>query len=263
MDRPTLIPDFDPADFARDSEIRQTATAAGGGDALDVEEARRLHFAGEHERALFVLTRVLSYAPFHPEAGKLASECREALERECLAAIGSEEVLLVAGEPAHELKSHSLDKVSAFLISLVDGPTSVGDLVDISGLPRLLALRHLRGLLERGIVCVASGQTRPPPRERPSLPGWYGELEREDEGPLESGVHPWPMAAPTLDAIPVLLVAAEDLDRLELEAGARTLLARVDDLASVKEILAALEMDLGVGVALLERLAHDGIVAFV
>jgi hypothetical protein len=38
--------------------------------------------------------------------------------------------------------------------------TSVENILDISGLPRLLALRHLRNMLERGIVCLVSGQTR-------------------------------------------------------------------------------------------------------
>ncbi len=55
-----------------------------------------------------------------------------------------------------ELKRFTLDNVSGFLLSVMDGATDLATILDISGLPRLLALRHLRGLLERGIVTVAS-----------------------------------------------------------------------------------------------------------
>jgi hypothetical protein len=50
----------------------------------------------------------------------------------------------------------ALDNVSGFLLSLMDGATNVEAILDISGLPRLLALRHLRSLVERGIVVGAS-----------------------------------------------------------------------------------------------------------
>jgi hypothetical protein len=39
----------------------------------------------------------------------------------------------------------------------MDGATDAETILDISGLPRLLALRHLRSLLERGVVVIASG----------------------------------------------------------------------------------------------------------
>jgi hypothetical protein len=54
------------------------------------------------------------------------------------------------------LKRFALDNVSGFLVSLMDGATNVGTVLDISSLPRLLALRHIRSLLERGIIAVAS-----------------------------------------------------------------------------------------------------------
>ena len=114
------------------------------------------HLAGEHEEALFLLTRLLELAPLHPEGSRLASDCRQALERDCLSALGSESAILVVAVSPQELKSFTLDNVSGFLLSVMDGATDVETIVDISGLPRLLALRHLRSLLDRGIVAVAS-----------------------------------------------------------------------------------------------------------
>jgi hypothetical protein len=158
VERPTVVPEFDPEAFARDSEIRQRAAFVAGGEPT-IDRARRLHRDGQHEEALFLLTHLLELAPLHPEATKLSSECRQALERQCLSAIGSESAILVAAVSAEELKRFALDNVSGFLLSRMDGATTVENLLDISGLPRLLALRHLRSLLERGIVVVAPART--------------------------------------------------------------------------------------------------------
>ena len=150
-----MVPAFDPDDFARDSEVRQRATVDAGGEPT-IDLARRHHAAGEHEEALFLLSGLLELSPLHPEASTLATECRAALERQCLSVLGSEKSVLVVALSAEELKRFALDNVSGFLLSHMDGATDVETLIDISGLPRLLALRHLRGLLDRGIIVVAS-----------------------------------------------------------------------------------------------------------
>ena len=151
------MPEFDPEAFARDSETKQRAAVAEGGEPT-IDQARRHHLAGEHEEALFLLTRLLELAPLHPEGSKLASECRQALERDCLSALGSKSAIFVVAVSPEELKRFTLDNVSGFLLSVMDGATDVETILDISGLPRLLALRHLRSLLERGVVAVASGR---------------------------------------------------------------------------------------------------------
>jgi hypothetical protein len=146
-ERPTAIPPFDPEAFARDSETRQrTAPSA------TMDEARQLHANGKYEDALFVMAKLLESSPPHPEASTLSAACRTALESECLAQIGSEHAILVAASTPDQLKEFELDNVSGFLVSLLDGTTDVETVLDLSGLPRLLALRHLRDLLRRGIV---------------------------------------------------------------------------------------------------------------
>lgn len=122
-----------------------------------IEQALRLHFDGQNEEALFLLARLLELVPLHPEATRLSTVCREALERQCWSEIGSGATVLVPSVSTEELKHYSLDNVSGFLLSLMDGDTNVEEVIDISGLPKLLALRHLRSLLERGIIVVASG----------------------------------------------------------------------------------------------------------
>jgi hypothetical protein len=158
-ERSTPIPEFDLAAFARESEMRQRAAASTAGEPT-LEQALRLHLDGKHEDALFLLARLLDVTPLHPEATRLSADCRAALERQCLSAIGSESTVLIAAVSNEELKRYALDHVSGFLLSLLDGDTRVENVLDISGMPRLLVLRHLHGLLERGIIVVASGLRR-------------------------------------------------------------------------------------------------------
>jgi hypothetical protein len=155
-ERPTVVPDFDPQAFARDSEIKQRA-ASPAESRPTIDQVRRLHLDGDHEQALFLVTRLLELVPLHSEATRLSTDCREALEREYLSSVGSASAILVVAVSHEELKTLALDNVSGFLLSLMDGATDAETILDICGLPRLLALRHLRSLLERGVVVIASG----------------------------------------------------------------------------------------------------------
>jgi len=260
--RPTIVPEFDPAAFARDSELRQRAAAAvAPGSDPTIDEARRLHVGGDHERALVLLTQLLELAPLHPEATRLAAECRTALERECLGAIGSGSAILVAAVTNDELRSFPLDNASAFLFSLVDGATDVESILDVAGMPRLLALRHLRSLLERGLIGLASGLRNLPVRE-PERPRGTSQ-GTEDDAALQSDVLEERVGRATLGAVPVLLVARDVLGALDLDAKVRALVGLVDDRATVEEILAAANTDLVEGTSLFDRLADDGVIAFV
>jgi hypothetical protein len=159
-DRPTLLPPFDADAFARDSELRLKAALPVTGETT-TDYARRLLQEGRAEDALFLVARVLEATPLDSEARRLSDECGAALERDCWSVIGSSSAILGVAVSPDELRSFGLDHVSGFLLSRMDGVTDVETLLDISGLPRLLALRHLRGLVARGIVV---GQRRTSPR---------------------------------------------------------------------------------------------------
>jgi len=154
-DRPTVLPPFDADAFARDSELKLQASAPAKGETT-TDEARRLLQDGQPEEALFLLARLLEASPLDAEARTLSAECSAALERECWSAIGSGSAILGATASPDELKGIGLDHVSGFLLSLMDAVTDVEMLLDICGLPRLLALRHLRDLVVRGVVIEKS-----------------------------------------------------------------------------------------------------------
>jgi len=150
-ERPTVVPKFNPEDLAREAERNQRASQPAS-DEPAIDEARRLLAQGQAEQALLRLARVLEVLPQHAEANALSDQCRVALERECLAAVGSHSAILALAVAPAELQQYALDPLSGFLLSLVDGSTDVETVLDLSGRPRLLALQHLRSLVERGIL---------------------------------------------------------------------------------------------------------------
>ena len=149
----TIPPPFDPEAFAQDSEVRLRA-AAPATEETTTDEARRLLEDGEPEQALFLLGQTLRDA----EASEPSKECAAAVEQECLSMIGPLATILVVAVSADELRRSQLDHVGGFLLSLMDGHTNVETLLDLCGLPRLTALRHLRDLVARGIVEVRKRQ---------------------------------------------------------------------------------------------------------
>ena len=54
----------------------------------------------------------------------------------------------------HELPREQIDSRAAFLLSRVDGNLSFEEILDVSGMTRLEALRHLARLVGRGILSV-------------------------------------------------------------------------------------------------------------
>jgi hypothetical protein len=155
-DRPTVLPPFDLEAFARDSEIRQRIALPAVGETT-IAKARWLFQAGDSEQALFLVERLLEQIPLDTEARALSNECRAALEAECLSMLGSHATILIVAVSPDALKTLALDHVSGFLLTLTDGLTDLETLLDLCGLPRLLALRHLQDLVTRGIV-VAKGR---------------------------------------------------------------------------------------------------------
>jgi hypothetical protein len=72
---------------------------------------------------------------------------RELLERVYLAVVGD-----LRGVPRFAQTTPNLDSRSAFLLSRLDGSSSADDLLDVSGMPRIEALRHLARLVHAGVV---------------------------------------------------------------------------------------------------------------
>ena len=135
---------------------------------------------------------------------------------------------------------------------------TVEEILDVSGLPRLLALRHLRNLLERGIVGVASGYRRPPVPLNAQSWAHRQPIVDDDGISVEGSFVP---SEVRLDAVAASLRTPEPDDAINAVPSALGLLALVDDKRTVREILAIANVNAAVGTALFEHLTEEGIVA--
>jgi len=81
-----------------------------------------------------------------PKIDDIVDSTRPLFERAFCACIGDMNCAPIRAIPAEELAAHGLDHRAAFLMSRMDGTLTVGDLLDIAGMPRFDALRLMAAL---------------------------------------------------------------------------------------------------------------------
>ena len=81
-----------------------------------------------------------------PKIDDIVDSTRPLFERAFCACIGDMNCAPIRAIPAEELAAHGLDHRAAFLMSRMDGMLTVGDLLDIAGMPRFDALRLMAAL---------------------------------------------------------------------------------------------------------------------
>jgi hypothetical protein len=141
----------------------------GEGGALDLVDRSRpsqqLDLVGEMEElyALDDLTGALRFAelilgrePDNHQARRCAENCRQRLIQLYASKIGSMEGVPVQALTETQMRWLGLDHRSGFLLSRVDGSSTIEEVLDVCGMPRLEALKTLVDLLERGAIRVQS-----------------------------------------------------------------------------------------------------------
>ncbi len=109
---------------------------------------------GDFSGALELADSILRTAPRDTEAQSLAAKCREVLQDMYASRIsGMERVPQVVMSP-DQIRWLSLDHRAGFMLSMIDGVSSVDDLLDVSGMQRLDALRILCGLLDQKVISL-------------------------------------------------------------------------------------------------------------
>jgi len=177
-ERPTVPPDFDLEAFAQEKLTRErerlappntstippplkppplTAEPHSGTRARPprrstLQMARKRFETGDFASALTLAEGVAEDQPASPGARALVAECRSALEREYVGRLGSlERVARVTVSP-EELPTLPLDHRAGFLLSHMDGVSTLEMVLDVCGMPRLEALRLIFAFVEEGIV---------------------------------------------------------------------------------------------------------------
>ncbi|MCZ6807769.1 MAG: hypothetical protein O7F08_12500 [Deltaproteobacteria bacterium] len=103
---------------------------------------------GDYAAALSAAELQLGREPEDEEARRYAESSRERLEVRYATRIGSLDYIFNVSVPAAKIKWLGLDHQAAFLLSLVDGQTTVGEVLDLCQMGRLEALRVFTELLD-------------------------------------------------------------------------------------------------------------------
>lgn len=168
MSRQSTIPPVvtDDVDRLREMTLRSSpAPESFGGDALDLVDnsrpSQQLDLLGEMEElyALDDLTGALRFAelilgrePDNAQARRCAENCRSRLITLYTSKIGDLTGTPIQAVQESEVRWLGLDHRAGFLLSRVDGVSTIEEVLDVCGMPRLEALKTLADLLDRGAI---------------------------------------------------------------------------------------------------------------
>ena len=111
---------------------------------------------GDFSGALAIAEAVLEANPADREAPRYAQSCRDVLTQMYSARLGSLDQLVAVAVPSDQIRWLTLDHRAGFLLSLIDGGLTVDQILDISGMPRLDALRIMYQLLDQRVISLGS-----------------------------------------------------------------------------------------------------------
>lgn len=119
------------------------------------QDMQACYAVGDFSRALSIAEEILSRTPDDVAARRCAQNCRDVLTQMFAARIGPlDQVITVVISP-DEVQWLTLDHRAGFLLALVDGQSTVDEILDISGMTRLDALKIIFDLTERQVVRLA------------------------------------------------------------------------------------------------------------
>ena len=145
------------------NEANEVTTIGTFEDDLELEpvdEIQARFDEGDFAGALLLAERILAQDPSDERARTSAASARERLVAEYLAELGGRRQILKVAVTREELRWLSLDHRAGFLLSCVDGRMSVEEVLDVSGMPELDALRILCDLRDQGVIAVEVDQAR-------------------------------------------------------------------------------------------------------
>lgn len=117
-----------------------------------LDRARMAADAEDHSTAVAAIDLALSEAPDVAAAQKLVHKSRDLILDCYYRFFGNLDKVPVLAAPLAELTRRPLDTRAAFLLSRIDGTLTFEEILDVAGMGRLEACRHLAHLLWRGII---------------------------------------------------------------------------------------------------------------
>jgi hypothetical protein len=115
-------------------------------------EMRERASLGDYTGALEMAELLLAADPGHPEATECMASCHAILEKMYSAKLGPLDRAPIVVVPRAQLRWLSIDHRAGFILSLIDGTSPIEMIIDVSGMPKLDALRILHELVQQRIV---------------------------------------------------------------------------------------------------------------
>jgi hypothetical protein len=115
-------------------------------------EMRDRFSLGDYTGALEMSELILAEDPGNLEAAECGENCRSVLESMYVARLGPLERVPIVVVPRAQMRWLSMDHRAGFILSLIDGSSTVEMILDVSGMPKLDALRILLELVQQKIV---------------------------------------------------------------------------------------------------------------
>lgn len=109
---------------------------------------------GDFSGALTVAEKILASHPDHEDAIRCAQSCRDVLGDMYASRIGDLEQTLTVSMSPDQIRWLSLDHRAGFLLSMIDGISTIDELLDVCGMQRLDALRIICSLLDQRVVSL-------------------------------------------------------------------------------------------------------------
>jgi hypothetical protein len=119
-----------------------------------VAEMRERFSLGDYTGALEMSELILAEEPGDLEAAECGENCRSVLENMFAAKIGPLDRVPTVVVPRTQMRWLTMDHRAGFILSLIDGSSSVEMILDVSGMPKLDALRILHELVMQRIVAL-------------------------------------------------------------------------------------------------------------
>jgi hypothetical protein len=117
-------------------------------------EMRERFSLGDYTGALEMAELILTEEPANLEAAECGENCRAVLETMLATKIGPLDRVATVIVPRTQMRWLSIDHRAGFILSLIDGSSSIEMILDVSGMPKLDALRILYELLQQRIVAL-------------------------------------------------------------------------------------------------------------
>jgi hypothetical protein len=128
------------------------ASPPSSGRAAEITEMKDRYAMGDFTGALVVAEGMLEANADDLDAQRYAQSCRDVLMQMYSARLGALTQRVRVAVPGDQIRWLSLDHRAGFVLSLIDGNSTVEELLDISGMNRLDALRILYTLFDQRVI---------------------------------------------------------------------------------------------------------------